>query len=225
MKKFSNSISERLTARHLKCFEICGNLHDMSILDIGPSFGWFELMALNSGCSQVIGMEPKSDNFYAAQIEVPQAQFIEGSALDIPFQDEYFDIVVMFDVIEHLPRGSESLALNEIYRVLKKGGRIALSTPYKHPLSCVFDPAWYFGHRHYSSKGLHDLTKNVGFTIGGMEVRGGHYEMISSLLMYFFKWLFKSEIPFKSWFEEKKRGEYLGQKDGFETLYLYGTKK
>lgn len=225
MKKFSNSISERLTARHLKCFEISGDLRGTLILDIGPSFGWFERMALESGCAEVIGMEPKSENFYAAQIEVPGAQFIEGSALDIPFEDEFFDVVVMFDVIEHLPKGTESLALSEIYRVLRKGGKMVLSTPFKHPLSCAFDPAWYFGHRHYSVEALQGLARNSGFIVGGVEVRGGYYEMASALLMYFFKWIFNTEIPFKSWFEGKKKKEYLGAKKGIETLYIYGTKE
>jgi SAM-dependent methyltransferase len=224
MKKFSNSIQERLTARHLKCFQASGNLVSKRILDIGPSFGWFERMALGSGCAQVIGLEPKSENFYAAQIEVPEAQFIEGSALNIPFENDTFDVVVMFDVIEHLPKGSESLALSEIYRVLRRGGRMILSTPFKHPLSCAFDPAWYFGHRHYSVKVLKSLAIRSSFTIENVEVRGGYYEMVSALMMYFFKWMFNAEIPFKSWFESKKEEEYLGSKKGIETLYLSGIK-
>jgi len=224
MKKFSNSIQERLTARHLKCFQASGNLESKRILDIGPSFGWFERMALAAGCDQVIGLEPKSENFYAAQMEVPSAKFIEGSALNIPLEDDSFDIVVMFDVIEHLPKGSELLALNEIHRVLRKGGRMVLSTPFKHPLSCAFDPAWYFGHRHYSIEALASLANKSNFTVENIEVRGGYYEMFSSLMMYFFKWVFNTEIPFKDWFEGKKREEYLGSRRGIETLYLYGIK-
>lgn len=224
MKKFSNSISERLTARHLKCFDLCGDLRGMSILDIGPSFGWFERMALSSGCAEVIGLEPESKNFYLAQIEVPDAKFIEGSVLDIPFEDGVFDLVVMFDVIEHLPKGSETVALNEIYRVLRTGGRIVLSTPFRHPLSCAFDPAWYFGHRHYSAKVLRDLALKSKINVEGLEIKGGLFEMISALLMYIFKWIFNSEIPFKDWFERKKKKEYFDLEAGFQTLYLYGAK-
>ena len=224
MQKFSESINQRLTARHMKCFQYCGNLEGKDILDIGPSFGWFEKMALEGKCKSVAGIEPRRQDFYLAEKEVPGAVFKEGSALHIPFVDKSFDLVVMFDVIEHIPKNTERQAIQEIKRVLRPGGKVVISTPFFYWLSNMMDPAWYFGHRHYEEKELAEIVEGGGFRIEGMEKRGGIFELISAILMYFFKWVFRTEIPYKDWFEEKRVSEYLTDKEGFETLYIKAVK-
>lgn len=224
MKKFSDSINQRLTARHKKCFQYCGNLKGKDILDIGPSFGWFEKMALEAKCKSVAGIEPRRQDFCLAEKEVPGAVFKEGSALNIPFVGNSFDLVVMFDVIEHIPKNTERQAIQEIKRVLRPGGKVVISTPFFYWLANMMDPAWYFGHRHYEEKELSEIVESGGFKIESMEKRGGIFELISAILMYFFKWVFRTEIPYKNWFEEKRVSEYLTDKEGFETLYIKAVK-
>jgi SAM-dependent methyltransferase len=50
-----------------------------------------------------------------------------GSAEALPFADHSFDVVAAFDVVEHCR--SESLAMAELARVLRPGGRMLLSVP------------------------------------------------------------------------------------------------
>lgn len=50
-----------------------------------------------------------------------------GSALALPFDDETFDVVAAFDVLEHCE--PETAALAEVRRVLTPGGRLLLSVP------------------------------------------------------------------------------------------------
>lgn len=50
-----------------------------------------------------------------------------GSALALPFADESFDVVAAFDVVEHCE--PEAVALAELTRVLRPGGRIFLAVP------------------------------------------------------------------------------------------------
>lgn len=52
---------------------------------------------------------------------------VVGSAMDMPFADNSFDIVSAFDVIEHC--SDEELAFREIERVLKPGGLLLMSVP------------------------------------------------------------------------------------------------
>ena len=52
---------------------------------------------------------------------------INGSLTELPFEDETFDMVCAFDVIEHIE--NDGLAVEEIHRVLKDGGYVFLTVP------------------------------------------------------------------------------------------------
>lgn len=47
---------------------------------------------------------------------------------NLNFEDNYFDIIFIFEVLEHLAEPSK--AIDEIYRVLKKSGKVLISTPF-----------------------------------------------------------------------------------------------
>ena len=202
MEKFRENIEQRLTARHKKCFQFSGDLEGKDILDIGSSFGWFEKMAIEVNCNSVTGLEPKKEDFYLAKKQVPEANFKTGTATNIPFENDSFDVVVMFDVIEHIKINTEEFAIKEISRVLRPKGRLILSTPYFDWLSNIMDPAWYFGHRHYKENEIITILTNNGFEVKKVEKCGGLFELSSAILMYIFKWFFNREIPFKKWFEK-----------------------
>lgn len=58
--------------------------------------------------------------------------FICGLAQALPFADQTFDLGMSFTVLEHLSRPEE--ALQEMSRVLKKGGQLVLSAAWRVPL-------------------------------------------------------------------------------------------
>ncbi|MGI5827766.1 MAG: methyltransferase domain-containing protein [Patescibacteria group bacterium] len=64
----------------------------------------------------------------------------QADVRDVPFEDDYFDVIISEDVIEHLDNEKASLDfLNEAYRVLKPGGKFYLHTaPNKLFLECYF---------------------------------------------------------------------------------------
>lgn len=51
----------------------------------------------------------------------------EGSLTTLPFENEYFDLVCAFDVLEHIENHDQ--ALKEMQRVLKPGGHLFVTVP------------------------------------------------------------------------------------------------
>lgn len=98
---------------------------------------------------------------------IPENLFFEkkvGDACRVPYKGNFFDIVVSFDVIEHIE--NDVAAASEIYRVLKKNGYFVFSVPAFQSLFSSHDRV--LGHkRRYSKKslamllsGFHDLKLN-----------------------------------------------------------------
>lgn len=61
--------------------------------------------------------------------------FIKASIAELPIEDRSIDVVISFETIEHVPEKIQRLFLNEIVRVLKKGGILIMSTPNKEVYS------------------------------------------------------------------------------------------
>ena len=50
-----------------------------------------------------------------------------GDALRLPFPDDTFDRIIASEVLEHVP--DDQVALDELFRVLKPGGTLAVTVP------------------------------------------------------------------------------------------------
>jgi len=57
----------------------------------------------------------------------PRVHFVHGDATDLPFADESFDLVTMFDLLEHVE--NDRAAVGEALRVLRPGGRLLITSP------------------------------------------------------------------------------------------------
>ena len=60
----------------------------------------------------------------------PDIDFKKADALDLPYQWNYFDVVICNNLIEHVD--SPSRLLKEMNRVLKSGGYVIISTPSRY---------------------------------------------------------------------------------------------
>ena len=63
-------------------------------------------------------------------LDLSKIEFHVASAMDLPYKDGNFDLVVSLNAFEHIP--DPLLALREAIRVVKKGGLVYL----------IFDPIW-----------------------------------------------------------------------------------
>lgn len=62
--------------------------------------------------------------------EVPpsaRAEAVVGNALELPYADGTFDCVIASEILEHVPEDDAAIA--ELVRVLKKGGKLAVTVP------------------------------------------------------------------------------------------------
>lgn len=188
------------------------------LLNVGSWTGNFESLAVGIAKS-VTGLDIEPKALEVACRNVPGASFVEGSVFELPFPDDSFDVVTLFEVVEHLPTATEPEAFAEIARVVKPGGRIVLSTPSWALRSRLFDPAYLLtGHRHYRAAGIIGLLSAAGFTTERCETRGGWVHVASSLTMYFYKHVLRKPMPQR----ERHIRAYLRDTEspGFMTQYV-----
>jgi ubiquinone/menaquinone biosynthesis C-methylase UbiE len=140
----------------------------------------------------------------------------------LPYPDNTFDKVLFLEVIEHVPSGTEHKALQEIYRVLKPGGRLAFSTPNKHPVSCAMDPAyWLEGHRHYRPTTIQNMMESCGFTVNDLQVNGAWRESFL-LPVYYLAIRTGMKKLSHNWIHNQINKEY--SKKGWYTISVCATK-
>lgn len=94
------------------------------LLDVGAATGFFMRLAKERGW-QVSGVE--ISNFVAQFGREAGLEIFTGTLENAPFADESFDLITMWDVVEHLPQPPEFFA--QANRLLKPGGVIAINTP------------------------------------------------------------------------------------------------
>jgi len=93
---------------------------NIKILEVGSNVGNQLLLLQKMGFKNLYGIEI---NNYAVELSKQRTNninIIQGSAFDIPFKNEYFDLVFTSGVLIHIPPPDINLMLNEIYRCTKE---------------------------------------------------------------------------------------------------------
>jgi SAM-dependent methyltransferase len=102
------------------------------ILDIGSAWGYNVLVLVRMG-KRVVGMDLVPDQF-GAGLRVARENGLElpvigADASCLPFGEGLFDAITMVETFEHIYDADRDKAVAECARVLRKGGRLVLSTP------------------------------------------------------------------------------------------------
>ena len=147
------------------------------VLDVGCGEGRHTLTAWLEHPVHAVGLDlserdlgtaaSRGAEFAEAAPETATLSLIRGSALDLPFADGTFDVVVCSEVLEHIHdyRG----VIEEITRVLKPGGRFVASVPRAWPerLCWLLSDAYHEapgGHiRIFSAPELRRAIRSEGF--------------------------------------------------------------
>jgi ubiquinone/menaquinone biosynthesis C-methylase UbiE len=98
------------------------------ILDVG--FGGGELLIECERLfpqAELFGAEFVASAVVTCRANHPAWNVVEGSATELPFEDDSVDVVISSHVLEHLT--DDVAALRELARVVKPGGRIIVGVP------------------------------------------------------------------------------------------------
>ncbi|MBD0390076.1 MAG: class I SAM-dependent methyltransferase [Nostoc sp. C3-bin3] len=96
-----------------------------NILEVGG--GQSGLTALLFPHAQVTNIDLNPEYAQAACNRQERVRFVCGDATALPFENQSFDAVTMFDLLEHVP--DDRKAVSEALRVLRPGGFLLISTP------------------------------------------------------------------------------------------------
>ena len=145
------------------------------ILDIGCATGLF-LAAMKERGWEAHGIEPSD---YAADYARTQygLQVIHGTLEDTQLPEDQFDVVTMWDVLEHVDDPMETL--KEVYRILKPNGLLVVSLPNPNSLEArIFGDTWigWDRPRHlniFSSEVIEKYLDKTGFQLNKIESFSG----------------------------------------------------
>jgi SAM-dependent methyltransferase len=116
-----------------------------------------------------------------------------GLLQDIKFPDASFDLVGMFEVLEHVPDDEGLLA--ELARITRPGGHLALTVPMGMKHYCSFDR--YMGHvRRFEPAELRGKIERAGYVLERFEV---HEQSIHEPAASLYVWVMRHLPRFTAW--------------------------
>lgn len=133
-----NPVQRRLIDRfHAKITEIVTNLHPATLLDAGCGEGFVDDIFLKAMPKlEITGFDVLEDSVKLAQIRNPRGTFTVCDIYNIDAEDNSFDVVCSFEVMEHLLEPDRALA--EMARVARRAA--VLSVPHE-PFFCLANAA------------------------------------------------------------------------------------
>jgi ubiquinone/menaquinone biosynthesis C-methylase UbiE len=113
------------------------DLKDKVVIDVGCGAGEL-IRELTAQGAKAIGIDSQ-EMLDKGKVNPPvgNEQYLPGSAVKLPIDDSYADVVTFFASLHHVPMEGLNDALKETYRVLKPGGMAVFLEP-------VLKPGSYF---------------------------------------------------------------------------------
>lgn len=111
---------QRTLARHCRCGQ--------RVLNIGVGNGVLEAALVARGC-RTWAIDPTPAAIARLEQQSPQVMGTLGSIVSLPYPCDFFDVVILTEVLEHLPPATAHRGITEIRRVLRRDGLLLLTVP------------------------------------------------------------------------------------------------
>ncbi|WP_430409048.1 class I SAM-dependent methyltransferase [Kordia sp.] len=188
-----------LYQRTLKAYHLVAPFIHGNVLEIGCGEGYgVELLYKNAAALTLIDKSP-----YTAETikeKYPKATIIQERIPPLTqLKDNSFDVIVSFQVIEHIK--DATLYLEEIRRVLKPSGKAYISTP--NALKTIARNPWHY--KEYTFENLSNLFEKTFSTYTIQAIKGNgktdaYYEKNQKSVHRFLRYdVFKLEHKIPSW--------------------------
>jgi ubiquinone/menaquinone biosynthesis C-methylase UbiE len=124
-KEYFEGLEELYPFRIQMTVSLLGQIKGKRILDLGCGTGEGSEVLRCCGAT-VVSVDIAQ--FALSACHASKFEVVGGATHALPFQNECFDGVLFMDIIEHIPRNLVILTLQEIQRVIKNSGKIAIHT-------------------------------------------------------------------------------------------------
>lgn len=111
------------------------------VLTIGVGDLYLEKILLRNRVDLYV-MDPSEASISSAHdsLQLDSSRVMVGYSQDMPFEADSFDVVVMSEVLEHLDDDVLERTVQELYRVLRKGGQFIGTVPFNENLEQIMCP-------------------------------------------------------------------------------------
>lgn len=136
------------------------------VLDYGCGAGHLLQQMIKVDHVELYGLDFSEDSIAVTQQRIINApavkQLVVATALPSPFSNNTFDTITLIETIEHLQDAKLQETFNELYRLLKPGGKLFITTPFSEDLS---------RHMHFCpfcKTEFHHIQHMQSFTVDGL---------------------------------------------------------
>lgn len=124
---------------------------ETNALDIGCGMGFAMLALKTKGYSKVMGVDTDRSQIEACKARGLDVELISDLDEYLKQHTNYFHVITMLDVLEHIPQAQQIQILKRICGALVSGGRLILQVP---NASSIIAPRWQY----------QDFTHHCSFT-------------------------------------------------------------
>jgi 1-acyl-sn-glycerol-3-phosphate acyltransferase/ubiquinone/menaquinone biosynthesis C-methylase UbiE len=130
--------------------------HDV-VLDLGAGTGNLQTLLKKEDVSRMVCFDLSKEGLAHCQRKTPWVETVLGDLSDtLPFSDGSFSAVVSSNALYTLSRAKRSKVFDEIYRVLKPGGRVVIANILEH-----FSPYAIYAHELRTSLAKQGTVKTI----------------------------------------------------------------
>ncbi len=157
------------------------NVKGLNILDLGCGSGFLCNKFMTDGARSVVGVDIErpvgldfeNNNLNFLQLDLNNSEWASHLASKLEIQK--FDLVLAFDIVEHLNAPSDFL--KNIHNILSDSGRLVLTTPNTNSWECLLFPQSWSGAKDpyhltlFNTYSLGFILERTGFEIMKIQAR------------------------------------------------------